>query len=79
MGAKQLFNEAGQDAEMREMAREEIKMLESRQEELESQLMILMLPTVSATALFTLGTSCDHPEGGRVHKLSLLARVPVQT
>jgi protein subunit release factor A len=44
LGAKQLFNEAGQDPELREMAREEIKSLETRQEELEDKLMILMLP-----------------------------------
>lgn len=46
VGAKQLFNEAGNDAELKEMARAEIKELESGQEELEGRLMILMLPKV---------------------------------
>lgn len=45
VGAKQLFNEAGQDAELKEMARAEIKELEEQQEEIEKKLVILMLPT----------------------------------
>nr|AMK98477.1 plastid peptide chain release factor 1 [Vischeria sp. CAUP Q 202] len=45
LGAKQLFNEAGQeDPELREMARDEIKGLEVQQDDLEKQLMVLMLP-----------------------------------
>ena len=45
VGAKQLFNEAGADAELKEMAREEIKGLEDAQEEIEKRLVILMLPS----------------------------------
>lgn len=44
--AKQLFNEAGNDAEMKEMARAEIKDLEAKQEEIEERLVVLMLPQV---------------------------------
>lgn len=43
-GATELFQEAGDDAEMREMARAEIKEIEERMEELEDQIQILMLP-----------------------------------
>jgi len=42
--AQSLFQEAGDDAEMREMAREEIKTLEAQVEELEEELKVLMLP-----------------------------------
>lgn len=44
-GAKQLFNEAGADVELKEMARAEVKELEEKMEEIEKQLVILMLPT----------------------------------
>jgi protein subunit release factor A len=47
-GAKQLFMEAGQDLELKEMARAEMKELEARQEELEKRLMVLMLPQVES-------------------------------
>lgn len=43
-GAKELFQEAGDDADMREMAREEIKMLEPKLEEMEDTIKILLLP-----------------------------------
>ena len=46
LGAKQLFNEAGNDVEMKEMARAEIKDLESQQEQIEERLVVLMLPQV---------------------------------
>jgi peptide chain release factor 1 len=45
-GAKQLFNEAAQDPELKEMARAEIKECEAAQDELEKRLMVLMLPKV---------------------------------
>lgn len=45
VGAKQLFNEAAGDPEMKEMARAEIKELEDKQEEIEKRLVVLMLPT----------------------------------
>lgn len=43
-GAREMFNEAKDDAEMREMAREEVNMLESRIKELEEELKLLLLP-----------------------------------
>lgn len=43
-GATELFQEAGDDADMREMARAEIKEIETRLDELESEIQILMLP-----------------------------------
>ena len=43
-GAKELFQEAGDDTDMREMAREEIKMLEPKLEEMEDRIKILLLP-----------------------------------
>jgi len=43
-GAKELFQEADDDVDMREMAREEMKILESRMNELESDITILLLP-----------------------------------
>uniref|UniRef100_A0A7S3P9F9 Prokaryotic-type class I peptide chain release factors domain-containing protein n=1 Tax=Amphora coffeiformis TaxID=265554 RepID=A0A7S3P9F9_9STRA len=43
-GARELFQEAGDDADMREMAREEMKELEPKLEELEERMKILMLP-----------------------------------
>jgi peptide chain release factor 1 len=42
--AQELFQEAGDDAEMREMAREEMKMLEEQIVEFEEKLKVLMLP-----------------------------------
>lgn len=42
--AKQLFSESSDDAELREMAREEINMLEEQLGELEHQIKILLLP-----------------------------------
>jgi peptide chain release factor 1 len=45
VGAKQLFNEAAGDPEMKEMARLEIKELEDKQEMIEKKLVVLMLPT----------------------------------
>lgn len=47
VGAKQLFNEAGNDVELKEMARAEIKDLEAQQGEIEARLVVLMLPQVS--------------------------------
>lgn len=44
-GAKQLFNEAGQDVELKELARAEVKELEERQADIEERLVVLMLPT----------------------------------
>lgn len=44
VGAKELFEEGGDDAEMREMARSEIKQISEKLEELESQIKILLLP-----------------------------------
>ncbi|EKX46949.1 hypothetical protein GUITHDRAFT_157692 [Guillardia theta CCMP2712] len=43
-GANLLFQDAGDDPELREMAREEIKTLEAKIQELEEQLKVLMLP-----------------------------------
>lgn len=43
-GAKELFQEAGDDADLREMAREEIKSIEPQMEELEDKIKILLLP-----------------------------------
>ena len=43
-GATELFQEAGDDADMREMARAEIKEIEERMEELEDEIQVLMLP-----------------------------------
>ena len=44
-GAKELFQEAGgDDAELREMAREEVKTIEAQLEELEQRMKILLLP-----------------------------------
>ena len=43
-GAQELFQEAGDDPEMKEMAREEIKLLETQITELEDKLKVLMLP-----------------------------------
>ena len=42
--AKELFQESGDDAEMREMARAEMKMIEPQMEELEKKITVLMLP-----------------------------------
>lgn len=44
-GAKELFQEAGDDVDMKEMAREEMKGIESRLEELESQIQVLLIPS----------------------------------
>ena len=43
-GAKELFQEAGEDPDMREMARDEIKALEPKLEEMEDRIKILLLP-----------------------------------
>lgn len=43
-GATELFQEAGDDAEMREMARSEVKEIEARMEELEANIKVLLLP-----------------------------------
>lgn len=43
-GARDLFQEAGDDAEMREMAREEIKEIDARMDELQDEIQILLLP-----------------------------------
>lgn len=43
-GAKELFQEAGDDADMREMAREEMKELEPQLTEMEDRIKILLLP-----------------------------------
>ena len=43
-GAKELFQESGDDAEMREMARSEMKEIEPRMDELEHKITILLLP-----------------------------------
>ncbi len=43
-GAQELFQDAGDDAEMREMARAEIKEIEARMEVLESEIKVLLLP-----------------------------------
>ena len=42
--ARELFNSAGDDAEMREMARDEVKELEARATGLEAALQVLLLP-----------------------------------
>ena len=39
-----MFQEAGDDAEMREMARTEIKEIEPQMEDLEGEIQILLLP-----------------------------------
>ena len=43
-GAEELFQDAGDDAEMREMARAEIKGIEARMEVLEDEIKLLLLP-----------------------------------
>ena len=43
-GAKELFQDAGDDPDMKEMAREEIKDLEPKLEEMEDRIKILLLP-----------------------------------
>jgi peptide chain release factor 1 len=43
-GARELFQEAGDDADLREMAREEIKSIEPRLDELEKKITVLLLP-----------------------------------
>jgi len=43
-GAQELFQEAGDDAEMREMARSEIKEIEDQLDELETKIKVLLLP-----------------------------------
>ena len=43
-GAKELFQEAGDDSDMREMAREEMKEIEPQMDELEEKIKILLLP-----------------------------------
>ncbi|KAL7543138.1 hypothetical protein ACHAXR_012434 [Thalassiosira sp. AJA248-18] len=43
-GAVELFQEAGDDAEMREMARSEMKTIEAELEELDAKITILLLP-----------------------------------
>lgn len=43
-GATELFQEAGDDPDMKEMAREEIKEIEPQMEELEERITILLLP-----------------------------------
>mmetsp|Transcript_19630 Transcript_19630/g.22742 ORF Transcript_19630/g.22742 Transcript_19630/m.22742 type:complete len:408 (-) Transcript_19630:39-1262(-) len=43
-GATELFQEAGDDADMREMAREEMKTIETRMDELEPEIQLLLLP-----------------------------------
>ena len=43
-GAKELFQEAGEDPEMKEMARAEMKAIEPKMEELEERMKILLLP-----------------------------------
>mmetsp|Transcript_18073 Transcript_18073/g.36276 ORF Transcript_18073/g.36276 Transcript_18073/m.36276 type:complete len:406 (-) Transcript_18073:111-1328(-) len=43
-GAQELFQDAGDDAEMREMARAEMKEIEARMEVLEEEIKILLLP-----------------------------------
>jgi peptide chain release factor 1 len=44
VGATELFQEAGDDVEMREMARAEIKEIEPQLEELEDKIRVLLLP-----------------------------------
>lgn len=43
-GANELFQEAGDDAEMREMARSEVKTIEAELEDLQEKITILLLP-----------------------------------
>jgi peptide chain release factor 1 len=43
-GAKELFQEAGDDNELREMAREEMKNIEPQMDELQAKITILLLP-----------------------------------
>ena len=43
-GAQELFQEAGDDVEMREMARSEMKSIEAELDELETKIKILLLP-----------------------------------
>ena len=43
-GAKELFQEAGDDPELKEMAREEMKAIEPKLEDLEQRIKILLLP-----------------------------------
>jgi len=43
-GAQQMLSEAGQDEELREMARDEVKLLSAEREELEERLQLLLLP-----------------------------------
>jgi len=43
-GAKELFQDAGDDADLREMAREEIKSIEPQLEKLEKKITVLLLP-----------------------------------
>lgn len=43
-GAKELFQEAGDDPEMKEMARSEMKEIEPKLDELEERMKLLMLP-----------------------------------
>lgn len=43
-GATELFQDAGDDAEMREMARAEMKEIEPQMDELESEIQVLLLP-----------------------------------
>ena len=43
-GAQELFQEAGDDVEMREMARSEIKEIEDQLDELETKIKVLLLP-----------------------------------
>ncbi|CAN0213444.1 unnamed protein product [Phaeothamnion confervicola] len=44
-GARELFAESGSDTEMREMAREEVRELETRLEDMEADLKLMLLPT----------------------------------
>ncbi len=44
VGAKELFQDAGDDPEMKEMAREEMKEIEPQMEALEAKIQILLLP-----------------------------------
>merc|ERR1712071_549068 len=43
-GAKELFQDAGDDADLREMAREEMKEIEPKMDELETRITVLLLP-----------------------------------
>jgi peptide chain release factor 1 len=44
IGAKELFQDAGDDPEMKEMAREEMKEIEVRMDELQEKIKVLLLP-----------------------------------